>query len=63
MTMLTDVDMGSGSVRLAKDYVGIDYHNDGQSHIDAFSWEFPLVAAPLRIGRGTGSPLNPIAIF
>jgi kynurenine formamidase len=37
MTMLTDVDIGSGSVRFAKDYVGADYHNDGHSHIDAFS--------------------------
>jgi kynurenine formamidase len=36
MTMLPDVDIGSGSVRFAKDYVGIDYHNDGHSHIDAF---------------------------
>ncbi len=26
-------------------------------------WEFLLVAAPLRIVHGTGSPLNPIAIF
>jgi kynurenine formamidase len=26
-------------------------------------WEFVLVAAPLRIVGGTGSPLNPIAIF
>jgi kynurenine formamidase len=26
-------------------------------------WEFLLVAAPLRIVGGTGSPLNPIAIF
>jgi kynurenine formamidase len=37
MTMLTDHDIGSGSVRFAKDYVGLDYHNDGHSHIDAFS--------------------------
>jgi kynurenine formamidase len=37
MTMLTDVDIGSGSVRFAKDYVGVDYHNDGHSHIDAFA--------------------------
>jgi kynurenine formamidase len=37
MTMLTDVDTGSGSVRFAKDYVGVDYHNEGHSHIDAFS--------------------------
>ena len=36
MTMLTDVDIGSGSVRFAKDYVGVDYHNDGHRHIDAF---------------------------
>ena len=26
-------------------------------------WEFLFLAAPLRIERGTGSPLNPIAIF
>jgi kynurenine formamidase len=37
MTMLTDIDIGSGSVRFAKDYVGADYHNEGHSHIDAFS--------------------------
>ena len=37
MTMLPDVDIGSGTVRFAKDYVGVDYHNEGHSHIDAFS--------------------------
>jgi kynurenine formamidase len=37
MTMLTDIDVGSGTVRFAKDYVGVDYHNEGHSHIDAFS--------------------------
>jgi len=37
MTMMTDVDIGSGSVRFAKDYIGLDYHNDGHSHIDALS--------------------------
>jgi kynurenine formamidase len=37
MTMLPDVDIGSGSLRLAKDYVGLDYHSEGHSHIDAFS--------------------------
>jgi kynurenine formamidase len=36
MTMLTDVDIGSGSVRFAKDYVGGDYHNEGHTHVDAF---------------------------
>ena len=30
---------------------------------EARRWEFLLVAAPLRIVGGTGSPLNPIAIF
>jgi kynurenine formamidase len=35
MTMLPDVDIGSGRVSFAKDYVGLDYHNDGHSHIDA----------------------------
>jgi kynurenine formamidase len=37
MTMLTDVDIGSGSLRFTKDYVGVDYHNDGHTHVDAFS--------------------------
>jgi kynurenine formamidase len=35
MTMLTDTDIGSGSLRFTKDYVGVDYHNDGHTHIDA----------------------------
>jgi kynurenine formamidase len=26
-------------------------------------WEFLFVGAPLRIPGGTGSPLNPIAVF
>jgi kynurenine formamidase len=26
-------------------------------------WAFLFVAAPLRIAGGTGSPLNPVAIF
>lgn len=26
-------------------------------------WEFMFTAAPLRLGRGTGSPVNPVAIF
>lgn len=36
MTMLTTEDIGSGSLRFAKDYVGLDYHNEGHTHIDAF---------------------------
>jgi kynurenine formamidase len=35
MTLLTDVDIGSGSLRFAKDYIGSDYHNDTHSHLDA----------------------------
>ena len=26
-------------------------------------WEFMLVVAPVRVAGGTGSPVNPIAIF
>jgi kynurenine formamidase len=26
-------------------------------------WAFLFAAAPLRIVRGTGSPLNPVAVF
>jgi kynurenine formamidase len=35
MTMLADTDIGSGSVRFVKDYIGADYHNEGHTHIDA----------------------------
>ena len=35
MTQGYDVDIGSGALRLAKDYIGVDYHNDSHSHIDA----------------------------
>ena len=37
MTMMPDQDIGSGSVRFAKDYIGLDYHNEGHTHLDAFS--------------------------
>jgi kynurenine formamidase len=36
MTLLHDVDIGSGALRFAKDYIGVDYHNDSHTHIDAF---------------------------
>lgn len=35
MTMLGDVDIGSGSLSFAKDFIGVDYHHDSHSHIDA----------------------------
>src|SRR5687767_13490692 len=34
-TMLPDVDIGSGSLRFAMDYVAFDYHSDTYSHIVA----------------------------
>jgi kynurenine formamidase len=35
MTMLPDADPGSGGLRFAKDYIGLDYHNPPHSHVDA----------------------------
>jgi kynurenine formamidase len=51
MTMLADQDIGLGAVRFAKDYVGLDYHNPGHSHIDALCH----VAYRGRIYAGTPS--------
>jgi kynurenine formamidase len=36
MTMLPDRDIGSGTLRFAKDYIGVDYHNELHTHLDAF---------------------------
>jgi kynurenine formamidase len=36
MTMLGDAGAAPGGVQFAKDYIGIDYHNDSHTHIDAF---------------------------
>ncbi len=35
MTQDYDEDIGSGTLRFAKDSIGLDYHNDAHSHIDA----------------------------
>ncbi len=35
MTQSNDADVGLGSMGFAKDYVGVDYHSDGHTHIDA----------------------------
>ena len=35
MTMTADEDIGSGTLRFAKDYIGADYHNPSHTHIDA----------------------------
>jgi hypothetical protein len=34
-----------------------------QAAADRRRWEFLLTASPLRIAKGTGSPINPIALF
>jgi kynurenine formamidase len=35
MTQEHDDDVGLGPMGFAKDYVGVDYHNDGHTHLDA----------------------------
>ena len=35
MTMLPDVPVDAGSLRFALDYVGMEFHGDAHSHIDA----------------------------
>lgn len=35
MTLLPDADIGSGPLRLACDYLGLEFHGDAHSHIDA----------------------------
>jgi kynurenine formamidase len=35
MTLLPDADIGSGPLRLACDYLGMEFHGDAHSHIDA----------------------------
>ena len=55
MTMLPDVDIGSGSLRFAKDYVAFDYHSDTYSHIDALCH----VAFEGRLYNGHPAPGSP----
>ena len=35
MTQQHDADLGLGALGFAKDFVGVDYHSDGHTHIDA----------------------------
>jgi kynurenine formamidase len=35
MTQHNDADVGLGSMGFAKDFIGVDYHSDGHTHIDA----------------------------
>jgi hypothetical protein len=41
----------------------LDLEAVSEACIEARRWEFLLTLAPLRIPGGTGSPLNPIAMF
>ena len=41
-------------------------NDEGQNsgdRIEVNQWDFMLVIAPLRVPGGTGSPVNPLAIF
>jgi kynurenine formamidase len=35
MTQRNDADVGLGAMGFAKDFIGVDYHSDGHTHIDA----------------------------
>jgi kynurenine formamidase len=35
MTQRNDEDVGLGSIGFAKDFIGVDYHSDGHTHVDA----------------------------
>ena len=66
MTMLSDTDIGSGSLRFAKDYVGVDYHNDGHTHIDALchvAYEGSLYNGGRRIGDAEGAAADTIEVL
>ena len=41
----------------------LDLEAVSEACIEAGRWEFLLTLAPLRVLGGTGSPLNPIAMF
>jgi kynurenine formamidase len=41
----------------------LDLEALGETAAQLKRWEFMFVASPLRVNKGTGSPLNPIAIF
>jgi kynurenine formamidase len=51
MTQHNDADVGLGSIGFAKDFVGVDYHSDGHTHIDALCH----VAYEGRLYNGVGA--------
>jgi kynurenine formamidase len=64
MTASSGVDIGSGSLHFLKDYVGVDYHNDGHTHIDALchiAYDGLLYnAKPEDAVTSAGAPVNAI---
>ena len=61
--------MGSPLHRLTIPYLGMPLLDNAQLEdiaeacAEAGRWEFMLVVAPLVVPRGTGSPVNPIAVL
>jgi kynurenine formamidase len=51
MTQHNDAELGLGSMGFAKDFVGVDYHSDGHTHIDALCH----VAYEGRLYNGVGA--------
>jgi kynurenine formamidase len=67
MTLLGQVDAGAEPVHFMKDYVGVDYHNDGHTHIDALShvgYEGSLYnGRPEDAVTAAGAPINSIEVL
>jgi len=66
MAAPSDLDGAGEPVEFMKDYVGLDYHNDGHTHIDAVchvAYRGMFIAAPLRLLWRTGSPINLLAVL
>jgi kynurenine formamidase len=64
---MTQLPVGPESVQFVKDYVGVDYHNDGHSHIDALchvAYEGRMYnGRPPDAGAGAGARANSIEIL
>ena len=67
MTASSGADIGSGSLHFLKDYVGVDYHNDGHTHIDALchiAYDGLLYnARPEGAVTADGAPVNAIGVL
>lgn len=67
MTQLGPRDTESGSLHFIKDYVGVDYHNDGHTHIDALchiAWEGSMYNdKPADAVTGDGATVDSIEVL